>query len=46
MFYAILRCIPNKFLGVVLMALAILLFALIPLFDKSKVQLNFRSQAL
>lgn len=46
MFYAILRCIPNKFLGVVLMALAILLFALIPLLDKSKIQLNFRSQAL
>lgn len=46
MFYAILRCIPNKALGVLLMVLAILSFALLPLLDRSKILVNSRSNIL
>ncbi|MFO7305614.1 MAG: cytochrome bc complex cytochrome b subunit [Gammaproteobacteria bacterium] len=37
-FYAILRAVPNKFLGVVLMALAVISFVFLPWLDRSKVK--------
>jgi ubiquinol-cytochrome c reductase cytochrome b subunit len=37
-FYAILRAVPNKLLGVVLMGLAVLAFVFLPWLDRSKVK--------
>jgi ubiquinol-cytochrome c reductase cytochrome b subunit len=37
-FYAILRAVPNKLLGVVLMGTAVLAFVFLPWLDRSKVK--------